>query len=74
MMSSNSSGSDAPGEVEKIAAYWSPVDVQLSHLISPGTSGIALDISVPGVFTGPGKGTASLMFPILSDTRVLRLV
>lgn len=75
MMDSGSSGSDTPREVKKVVAYWSPVDVQLSRLISPETSGITLDISVPDVSNGPGKGIASLMFPNLSGTGgVLRLV
>lgn len=75
-------------EVDKIATPWIAVDTQLSRLIgldpdtiSPvsvtdgATAGILLDISVPELTTGPGRGIAELMFPSLSSVEgLVRLV
>ena len=75
-------------KVDELATPWTAVDVQLSRLIgfSPDTlsatsvaggmvAGVLLDISVPDLTTGPGKGVAALMFPLLSDMKgFVRLV
>lgn len=71
-------------EVEKIITPWIAVDSQLSRLIgldldtpsaTPGTdgttTGILLDITIPELTTGPGKGAAALMFPQLSSVKGL---
>ena len=79
---------DIPTEIDKIVNSWIPVDSQLSHLMGPSpdlpsttsvpggtTAGITLDVSIPNIQTGPCKGVAALMFPMLSDTKgLLRLV
>ena len=69
-------------EVDRIATPWIAVDSQLSRLIGlnpdtpsttsvpdGGTTGILLDITVPELTTGPGKGVAALMFPLLSSVK-----
>ena len=72
-------------EVDKIVTPWVAVDMQLSRLIDldpdtvsvtdGATAGILLDISVPELTTGPGKGIAGLMFPLLSSVEgLVRLV
>ena len=75
-------------EVEEIVTPWIAVESQLSQLIgldpdipsaTPGTdgktTGILLDITVPELTTGPGKGAAALMFPRLSSIKgLVRLV
>jgi len=73
-------------DVDKLVAPWVPVDTQLSRLVgfSPETSasvtdgttaGILLDITVPKMPAGLGKGIAALMFPLLSDIKgLVRLV
>jgi len=77
-------------EVDRLVAARIPVDTQLSRLIgfssdTPSasatsakgnmTAGILLDITIPELTTGPGKGVATLMFPLLSDIEgLVRLV
>jgi hypothetical protein len=77
-------------EVDRIVTPWIAVDSQLSRLIGlnpdapsatsvsvtdGATTGILLDITVPELTTGPGKGVAALMFPLLSNVRgLVRLV
>ena len=82
------SGLDVPGEVDKLTTPWIPVDAQLSALIgfdpdAPSTTsftdgkttGLLLDVTVPELTTGPGKGVAALMFPLLSSIKgLVRLV
>jgi len=77
----------APGQVDKVVTSWIAVDTHLSRLIGLGpdtpvtsvadvmTTGIALDISVPYLTKGPGRGVAALMFPLLSGVKgLVRLV
>lgn len=75
-------------KVDKLIASWTAIDTQLSRLIGfdpdapsvmtvtdDATAGISLDISVPDLSAGPGKGVAALMFPLLSDIKgLVRLV
>ena len=81
-------GFDAPAEVDKLVTPWIAVDTQLARLVGlnpdvPSVTSatdysvakILLDISVPDLTTGPGKGVAVLMFPLLSDIKgLIRLV
>lgn len=66
---------------------WIAVDTQFSWLIGldPDTlsetsvtddagMGIHLDITIPELTAGPGKGIAGLMFPVLSTAKLVRLV
>lgn len=76
------------GDVDELVTPWIAVDTQLSRLIEPNietpsttsvtdstAAGVLLDISVPDVTTGPGKGVATLMFPSLSGVKgLVRLV
>ena len=74
-------------EIDKMVTSWIAVDTQFSWLIGldpdalSGTSvtgdagvGIHLDITIPELTTGPGKGIAGLMFPVLSTAKLVRLV
>jgi hypothetical protein len=88
MVHQNTSDLDVPSEVDQIVNFWTPVDIQLSHLVGfspdapsttplPGasTAGITLDVTVTNLDAGPGKGISALMFPLLSSTQgFLRLV
>jgi hypothetical protein len=69
-------GFDAPAEVDKLVTPWIAVDTQLARLVGlnpdvpsvtsatdDSVAKILLDISVPDLTTGPGKGVAVLMFP-----------
>lgn len=75
---------DMSKEAEKIITPWIAVDSQLSRLIGLNpdtgttdgtTTGILLDITIPELTTGPGKGAAALMFPQLSSVKgLVRLI
>jgi hypothetical protein len=81
-------GLDVSAEVDKLVTPWIAVDTQLGRLVglnpdppsatsaTDGTTArILLDITVPDLTTGPGKGVAALMFPLLNDIKGLfRLV
>lgn len=74
--------------IDEVVTPWIAVDTQLSRLmgLNPDalsatsamdgtTTGILLDISIPELTTGPGKGVAALMFPLLSSVKgLVRLV
>jgi len=88
MMHPRSPRPSVPDEVDRLTTPWIAVDAQLSALIgfnpdAPSatsvtdgkTMGIVLDISIPELTTGPGKGIAALMFPLLSGIKgLIRLV
>ena len=74
-------------EIDKMITPWTVVDTQLSQLIglgpdvTSGTSvtddlgiGIDLDITIPEVTTGPGNGIAARMLPVLTTSKLVRLV
>ena len=75
-------------QMDGIVTPWITVDSQLSRLVGlnpdtppaisvtdGATTGITPDITVPEVITGPGKGIAALMFPLLSSVKdLVRLV
>jgi len=86
MMYPEDSGLHTSKDIDGLVASWVPVDTQLSRLVgfSPDsaasvtdgtTAGILLDITIPELTTGPGKGVAALLFPRLSDIKgLVRLV
>ena len=62
---------DSFSRVVAVAAFWTPLDMELWRLIEPRpyASGITVDVNVTNASISPRDRSAMLMFPLMSSTK-----